>query len=153
MIPPMTPPGAPPGTPPGTPPTTPALAGGGSSSSLIIAISFGICFGAVSWPASNWRGTTFTTFTGAAAGGGEAAEAAEAPQETGQLRLGQRIRVDQRNENRDTMTSAHLNEEGNEYRRALSVVFAAFDKCLFKHDQSPFPPRRAQQLPARTAVY
>ncbi len=43
----MTPPGPPPGTPPITPPTTPALEGGGSSSSLILAISFGIDLGAI----------------------------------------------------------------------------------------------------------
>ena len=59
MIPPMTPPGAPPGTPPGTPPTTPALATGGISSSLIIAMSFGICFGAVSLPGVKLAGTPF----------------------------------------------------------------------------------------------
>ena len=43
MMPPSTPPGVPPATPPGTPPTTPATpdVGGGSSSSLIVAISFG----------------------------------------------------------------------------------------------------------------
>ena len=44
--------------------------GGGTSSSLIIAISFGIFLGAISLPASNWRGATFTIFTGAAAAGG-----------------------------------------------------------------------------------
>src|SRR5215470_6560645 len=71
MMPPSTPPGVPPATPPGTPPTTPPpAAAGGSSSSLICAISLGTCFGAISFPASNWRGITFTTLTGAAAGGG-----------------------------------------------------------------------------------
>src|SRR5690349_20137468 len=71
MMPPITPPEVPPGTPPGTPPTTPTEAdGGGSSSSLIMAISFGICLGARRRPASNWRGATFTTLTGAAAAGG-----------------------------------------------------------------------------------
>src|SRR5256885_1311283 len=72
MMPPSTPPGVPPATPPGTPPTTPAtpLAGGGSSSSLIVAISLGTTFGAISLPASNWRGITFTIFTGAGAEGG-----------------------------------------------------------------------------------
>src|SRR5690606_11817553 len=71
-IPPMTPPGAPPGTPPGTPPTTPTAPAmvGGSSSSLIMAMSLGICFGAMSLPASNWRGMTLTTLTGGAAAGG-----------------------------------------------------------------------------------
>src|SRR4051794_22734638 len=70
-IPPSTPPPTPPGTPPGTPPTTPGVpAIGGSSSSLMLAISLGIAFGAISLLASNWRGMTFTTFTGAAAGGG-----------------------------------------------------------------------------------
>jgi len=58
-------PGFPPGMPPGTPPTTPELVGGGSSSSLMLAISLGICFGAISFPASNWRGTTLTTLGGA----------------------------------------------------------------------------------------
>src|SRR5579863_3533282 len=70
IMPPITPPGVPPGTPPGTPPTTPALEGGGSSSSLIMAISLGTALGAVSLPASNCRGMTFTIFTGTAAGGG-----------------------------------------------------------------------------------
>src|SRR4029079_8312493 len=71
MMPPSTPPATPPGTPPGTPPTTPwTPAEGGSSSSLIIAMSLGIAFGCISFPASNWRGITFTIFTGAAAGGG-----------------------------------------------------------------------------------
>src|SRR5262245_11628455 len=72
MMPPSTPPGAPPATPPGTPPTTPAtpLVGGGSSSSLMVATSLGTALGAISLPASNCRGITFTTFTGAAAGGG-----------------------------------------------------------------------------------
>src|SRR5689334_14106213 len=72
IMPPNTPPGVPPATPPGTPPTTPATptVGGGSSSSLIVATSFGTLFGAISLPASNCRGITFTTFTGAAAGGG-----------------------------------------------------------------------------------
>src|ERR1044071_4390868 len=73
MMPPSTPPGAPPATPPGTPPTTPATpeVGGGSSSSLIVATSFGTTFGAISFPASNCRGMTLTTLiTGAAAGGG-----------------------------------------------------------------------------------
>src|SRR5260370_1330177 len=70
IIPPITPPGAPPGTPPGTPPTTPELVGGGSSSSRMFAISLGICFGAISFPASNWRGITLTIFGGAGAGGG-----------------------------------------------------------------------------------
>jgi hypothetical protein len=37
---------------------------------LIIAMSFGTDFGAIRRPASNWRGITFTIFTGAAAGGG-----------------------------------------------------------------------------------
>src|SRR5438128_6848520 len=72
MMPPSTPPGVPPATPPGTPPTTPATpaVGGGSSSSLMVATSFGTLLGAISLPASNCRGITFTTFTGAAAGGG-----------------------------------------------------------------------------------
>ena len=46
------------------------MVGGGSSSSLMIATSFGTALGAISLPASNWRGMTFTTFTGAAAAGG-----------------------------------------------------------------------------------
>src|SRR5579884_69630 len=66
-IPPTTPPETPPGTPPGTP--TPAL-GGGNSSSLIMATFLGMVLGAISLPASNWRGATFTTLGGAAAGGG-----------------------------------------------------------------------------------
>src|SRR5579883_197889 len=72
IMPPSTPPGAPPATPPGTPPTTPATPddGGGSSSSLICATSLGTTFGAISLPASNCRGMTFTPFTGAAAAGG-----------------------------------------------------------------------------------
>src|SRR5579872_5855831 len=71
MMPPITPPGLPPGTPPATPPTTPAEAdGGGSSSSLIMATSFGIALGAIRRPASNCRGITFTILTGTAAGGG-----------------------------------------------------------------------------------
>src|SRR5215831_13762127 len=72
MMPPSTPPGVPPATPPGTPPTTPAAPelGGGSSSSLIVATSLGTTFGAISLPASNCRGITFTTFTGGAAAGG-----------------------------------------------------------------------------------
>src|SRR5436190_10551542 len=72
MMPPRTPPGVPPATPPGTPPTTPATPelGGGSSSSLMVATSLGTTFGAINLPASNCRGITFTTFTGAAAGGG-----------------------------------------------------------------------------------
>src|SRR6185503_1859873 len=55
-----------------TPPTTPATpeVGGGSSSSLMVATSFGTTLGAISLPASNWRGITFTTFTGACAAGG-----------------------------------------------------------------------------------
>src|SRR5689334_1149234 len=71
-MPPSTPPGVPPATPPGTPPTTPATPdeGGGISSSLIVATSFGTAFGAISLPASNWRGITFTTLTGGAAAGG-----------------------------------------------------------------------------------
>src|SRR5450432_3001745 len=68
MMPPSTPPTAPPGTPPTTP-TAPEVAGG-SSSSLIVAISLGTDFGAISLPASNWRGITFTIFTGAGAAGG-----------------------------------------------------------------------------------
>src|SRR5215469_11795562 len=68
-IPPSAPP-SPPGMPPGIPPTTPAAEeGGGRSSSLIIATSFGIVFGAIRRPASNWRGATFTIL-GAAGGGG-----------------------------------------------------------------------------------
>src|SRR6185436_12232527 len=67
--PPITPPSAPPATPPEIPPTTP-LDGGGSSSSLIMAMSFGTDLGAIRRPASNWRGMTLTTFTGAACGGG-----------------------------------------------------------------------------------
>src|SRR5471030_2403258 len=72
MMPPSTPPTAPPATPPGTPPTTPAApeVAGGSSSSLMVAISLGTDFGAISLPASNWRGITFTIFTGAGAAGG-----------------------------------------------------------------------------------
>src|SRR5580704_17581094 len=70
IMPPITPPGVPPGTPPGTPPTTPPLDGGGSSSSLIMAISFGTAFGAIRRPASNWRGITFTILGGAGAAGG-----------------------------------------------------------------------------------
>src|SRR3954466_7181709 len=72
IMPPRTPPGVPPATPPGTPPTTPATPelGGGSSSSLIVATSLGITLGAISLPASNCRGMTFTTFTGGAAAGG-----------------------------------------------------------------------------------
>src|SRR6478672_13707740 len=72
MMPPITPPGVPPGTPPGTPPTTPTAPelGGGSSSSLITATSFGLTLGAIRRPASNWRGMTLITLTGAAAGGG-----------------------------------------------------------------------------------
>src|ERR1035438_5090052 len=69
MMPPITPPAAPPGTPPGTPPTTPPEDGGGSSSSLIMAMSLGTALGAIKRPASNWRGITLTTL-GAAAGGG-----------------------------------------------------------------------------------
>src|SRR5690349_21653228 len=67
IMPPSTPPGVPPATPPGTPPTTPdtPLEGGGSSSSLIVAISLGTFFGAIRRPASNWRGITLTIFTGA----------------------------------------------------------------------------------------
>src|SRR5579862_1582039 len=70
IIPPITPPAAPPGTPPGTPPTTPPEDGGGSSSSLIMATSFGTTLGAIRRPASNWRGITLMTLGGAAAGGG-----------------------------------------------------------------------------------
>src|SRR5208283_5267347 len=72
MIPPRTPPVIPPATPPATPPTTPPTPeeGGGSSSSLISAICFGMLLGAISRPASNWRGMTFTFTTGATAGGG-----------------------------------------------------------------------------------
>src|SRR5438094_8912300 len=72
IMPPRTPPGVPPAPPPGTPPTTPAIAeeGGGSSSSLIWAISLGTTFGAVNLPASNCRGMTFTIFTTAWGGGG-----------------------------------------------------------------------------------
>src|SRR6188474_1014487 len=72
IMPPSTPPGVPPATPPGTPPTTPATpeVGGGSSSSLMTAISFGMTLGAISLPASNWRGMTLTILTGAAATGG-----------------------------------------------------------------------------------
>src|SRR5450755_883644 len=72
MMPPSTPPGVPPATPPGTPPTTPPtpLEGGGSSSSLMVAISLGTDFGAISLPASNWRGMTLTIFTAAGAAGG-----------------------------------------------------------------------------------
>src|SRR5438067_12401431 len=72
IIPPRTPPGAPPATPPGTPPTTPPTPalGGGSSSSLMVATSFGTTFGAISLPASNCRGITFTTLTGGASAGG-----------------------------------------------------------------------------------
>src|SRR5215831_4549340 len=74
MMPPNTPPGVPPATPPGTPPTTPPtpLVAGGSSSSLIVAISLGTLLGAISRPASNCRGMTLTIFTtaGAAGGGG-----------------------------------------------------------------------------------
>src|SRR5258708_942695 len=72
MMPPRTPPGVPPATPPGTPPTTPTApaATGGSSSSLICAISLGTVFGAINLPASNWRGITLTIFTGAGAAGG-----------------------------------------------------------------------------------
>src|SRR5436305_11894673 len=72
MMPPSTPPGVPPAAPPGTPPTTPTapLVEGGSSSSLISAICFGTFFGAISLPASNWRGITLTILTGAGAAGG-----------------------------------------------------------------------------------
>src|SRR5471030_1954379 len=72
MMPPSTPPILPPATPPGTPPTTPTAPadGGGSSSSLICAISLGTDFGAISLPASNWRGITLTIFMGAGAAGG-----------------------------------------------------------------------------------
>src|SRR5579872_2112135 len=72
IMPPSTPPGVPPATPPGTPPTTPPTpeVGGGSSSSLIVATSLGMTLGAISLPASNCRGMTLTTLTGAAAAGG-----------------------------------------------------------------------------------
>src|SRR5260370_42181048 len=52
MMPPSTPPGVPPATPPGTPPTTPPtpLDEGGSSSSLMVAISFGTLLGALCPP-------------------------------------------------------------------------------------------------------
>src|SRR6202161_2594342 len=72
IIPPSTPPTAPPATPPGTPPGTPTTPaeGGGSSSSLITAISLGTLLGAITFPASNCRGITLTTFTGGAACGG-----------------------------------------------------------------------------------
>src|SRR5438132_14236201 len=71
MMPPSTPPGVPPATPPGMPPATPLEAAtGGSSSSLICAISFGTVFGAITLPASNWRGITLTIFTGAGCAGG-----------------------------------------------------------------------------------
>src|SRR5262245_42253034 len=36
----------------------------------MVATSLGTAFGAINLPASNWRGITFTTLTGAAAGGG-----------------------------------------------------------------------------------
>ena len=88
IIPPSTPPAVPPATPPGTPPTTPATpeVGGGSSSSLIVATSFGTTFGAISLPASNCRGITFTTLTGGAAagGGGGGGGGGGATRETGQ---------------------------------------------------------------------
>src|SRR5579872_5141223 len=72
IMPPSTPPGVPPATPPGTPPTTPATPeeGGGSSSSLICAISLGMTLGAINLPASNWRGITLTGLTMAAGAGG-----------------------------------------------------------------------------------
>src|SRR5579862_9314353 len=57
------------GIEPTMPPTTP-LDGGGSSSSRIMAMSFGTAFGAIKRPASNWRGITLTILTGTAAGGG-----------------------------------------------------------------------------------
>ena len=102
MMPPSTPPGAPPATPPGTPPTTPPTpaVGGGSSSSLIIAISFGITFGAISLPASNCRGITFTTLTGGSSRGRgrRRRRRRRRHQETGQLRLRQRVEVDQRDD-------------------------------------------------------
>src|ERR1700730_11192724 len=72
MMPPSTPPGVPPATPPGIPPTTPTAPEetGGSSSSLMVATSLGTLLGAMSLPASNCRGITFTILTGAAAAGG-----------------------------------------------------------------------------------
>src|SRR5579872_1390199 len=72
IMPPRTPPGVPPATPPGTPPTTPATPedGGGSSSSLICAMSLGMTLGTVSLPASNCRGMILTGFTIAAGAGG-----------------------------------------------------------------------------------
>src|ERR1035437_4790269 len=72
MMPPRTPPGVPPATPPAMPPATPPTPeeGGGSSSSLISATCFGVLFGAINLPASNWRGMILTFTTGAAASGG-----------------------------------------------------------------------------------
>src|SRR5271165_5920540 len=66
IIPPSTPPIAPPGTPPATPD-----AGGGGSSSLIMATFFGMAVGVRNWPLSKSlvRGFTICT-SGIAAGGG-----------------------------------------------------------------------------------
>src|ERR1039458_6833634 len=85
IIPPITPPGVPPGTPPGTPPTTLPVEGGGSSSSLIFAISFGIDLGAISLPASNWRGITLTILGGAGGGGGGGMRHFQRQVESGEL--------------------------------------------------------------------
>src|SRR3954452_15163975 len=70
MIPPSTPFIDPPATPPVTPPITPPAAGGGCSSSLIIATFCGILVGVRSWPLSISLTTFFTCTCGAAAGGG-----------------------------------------------------------------------------------
>src|SRR5215469_6988705 len=73
ITPPSTPPEDPPATPPGTPPTMPAPISG-SASSLICFSSFGMAFGATSFPASIKCATglwiTCTTAGGGGGGGG-----------------------------------------------------------------------------------
>src|SRR5947208_519209 len=70
IIPPKTPPTDPPGIPPGTPPTTPTAVCGGSGSSLILAIVFGMTVGAFMRSSVESRLITLTGAAGAGGGGG-----------------------------------------------------------------------------------
>ena len=106
MMPPRTPPAEPPAIPPGTPPTTPTLPmSGGSSSSLIIATFFGITVGAIIWPLLNQARYGLDDSLHGRRGRRRRWRRSGSDKERGEHPLGQRFRVDQRNQNHDAHDS------------------------------------------------
>ena len=144
MMPPSTPPGVPPATPPGTPPTTPAtpLVGGGSSSSLIVAISLGTTLGRHQPAGVELARNHLDDFTGGGSGGRRRRRRRRRRrhQETGQLRLGKDIEVNHRQDHCDD-DKDDLRKECDQNRPgflglALRRMFAQTYKAPFPFDSA-----------------